>query len=612
MALAPESITQPGSGLVFINDYGDGVSDLYRSAVIDAERQLEQAVTTPVTISVEFDLQSLGDKFAAQNSYATLTVGYATLATALRAHATTADDLLAVNGLPATDPSAGAGFAIPTGQATILGLTPQSNAVNLVVTLNSDLPWSWGQDVTGVLEHEITEGAFGRVGSLGVADTRWATMDLFRFTATGQRDYTGGADGQATYFGLDGAHLTPLAYHSSVGAGGTFDGFDLADWEATRGDAFGPSGAQAGVMSATDLQVLDILGWSNAAYAPAADDYASSASASGLPFGQLAVGGAAAGVLEQAGDRDLFHVTLQAGATYRIDLTGAHGGGGTLADPYLRLDDANGTVLATNDDVVDGSNPDSRLVFTAPTTDVYLVEAGGFLDGYAGSYRVTVLQTAAAPSAAPTPGDDVLTGRNGGDSINGLAGNDTITGGDGHNLILGLDGADLITGGPGVNEINGNKGDDTIVGMSSVGDTLFGGQGNDLVQVRGAAGEVINGNLGNDTIQGGAGADTLWGGQGDDLITGGAGNDWLSGDRGHDTVTGGAGADIFHHFAGAGVTAVTDFNGAEGDRVQLDPGSTWTLAQSSADTVIDLGAGSQLILRNVAASTLQSGWIFLA
>ena len=78
------------------------------------------------------------------------------------------------------------------------------------------------------------------------------------------------------------------------------------------------------------------------------------------------------------------------------------------------------------------------------------------------------------------------------------------------------------------------------------------------------------------------------------------------------TVTGGAGADTFHHFPGAGVTVVTDFNGAEGDRVQLDLGSTWTVIQSGADTLIDLGGGSQMILRGVAATSFQSNWIFLA
>jgi Ca2+-binding RTX toxin-like protein len=608
MSFAPEAVTQPGSGLVFLNYYDAGVTSAYRGAIVAAEHQLQTWFTNPVTIGVEFDLQSLGSKFAAQNSFSTVSVGYAAFAQALRNHAISGDDQLAVNGLPATDPSGGRGFSIPTGEATILGLAPQTNSLNLTVTLNSDIAWSYGQDAIGALQHEITEGAFGRVGSLGVADSKWAPMDLFRFTAAGQRDTTGGSDGQTSYFGVDAAHVTTLAYHNAVSATGAYDGFDLADWEGTRGDAFGPASSGApGVVSATDQRVLDVLGWNSTPFAPAPDDFASSIGPAAT-YGLVGVGGSASGVLEQAGDRDLFRVTLSAGASYQIDLIGHAGGGGTLGDPYLRLHAPTGALIATNDDIVDGSNPDSRLVFTAPTTGVYDIEAGGFADGYAGTYRVRVNLAAAA---SPTAGDDLLTGHAGGDSINAQAGNDTIIGQSGHNVFLGFDGNDVITGGPDVNEINGNKGDDTIVSTSSLGDTLFGGQGNDLIQVQGAAGDAANGNMGNDTVLGGPGADTLWGGQGDDSIDGGAGADWISGDRGHDTVTGGLGADTFHQFPGGGVMTVTDFNAAAGDRVELDLGAQYTVSQSGLDTLVDLGGGTQVLLKNVDSTKLQPGWIFL-
>jgi serralysin len=44
--------------------------------------------------------------------------------------------------------------------------------------------------------------------------------------------------------------------------------------------------------------------------------------------------------------------------------------------------------------------------------------------------------------------------------------------------------------------------------------------------------------------------------------------------------------------------------------VQLDAGATYTLSQSGADTLIDLGNGDQIVLKNVTLSTLPSGWIF--
>jgi hypothetical protein len=42
----------------------------------------------------------------------------------------------------------------------------------------------------------------------------------------------------------------------------------------------------------------------------------------------------------------------------------------------------------------------------------------------------------------------------------------------------------------------------------------------------------------------------------------------------------------------------------------LDPGTTFTVIQSGADTVIDLGGGNQMILVGVQMSTLTPGWIF--
>ena len=54
-----------------------------------------------------------------------------------------------------------------------------------------------------------------------------------------------------------------------------------------------------------------------------------------------------------------------------------------------------------------------------------------------------------------------------------------------------------------------------------------------------------------------------------------------------------------------------DFNLAEGDRVQLEPGTSYSVAQVGADTVITLGASSdQVILVGVQMSNLTAGWIY--
>jgi Ca2+-binding RTX toxin-like protein len=114
----------------------------------------------------------------------------------------------------------------------------------------------------------------------------------------------------------------------------------------------------------------------------------------------------------------------------------------------------------------------------------------------------------------------------------------------------------------------------------------------------------------NATCDGGNGDDQVRGGQGDDSVSGGAGNDFISGDRGADTESGGAGADIFHTSQDAGIDKVLDFHLAEGDRVMLDPGTTFTVSQVGADTVIDMGGGNEMILVGVQMSTLTPGWIF--
>ena len=238
-----------------------------------------------------------------------------------------------------------------------------------------------------------------------------------------------------------------------------------------------------------------------------------------------------------------------------------------------------------------------------------------------GAYTVTIVDvTAGGPTSVfpiGTAGNDRLAGSNssetifalgGDDTVAGLGGNDTIDGGEGTNYLRGDDGNDALTGGAGFDDINGNMGNDTCVSGGG-DDWVVGGKDNDSLV--GSAGQnLVYGNLGDDTCDGGEGADTVRGGQGGDVIAGGDGADYMSGDRDNDTVSGGAGADIFHTFGEAAIDRVTDFTAAEGDRVQVDPGTQFTLSQVGADTVINMTGGGQVILVGVELSTLPQGWIF--
>ncbi|MCW5760580.1 MAG: right-handed parallel beta-helix repeat-containing protein, partial [Phenylobacterium sp.] len=192
-------------------------------------------------------------------------------------------------------------------------------------------------------------------------------------------------------------------------------------------------------------------------------------------------------------------------------------------------------------------------------------------------------------------------------AITGGAEDDVLRGSATGSVIRGGEGDDVLRGSANFDDINGNQGDDTASGGAG-DDWVVGGKGDD--RLSGDAGDdLVYGNLGADTCEGGAGNDTLRGGQQDDVLIGGAGDDYLSGDRDDDTMTGGAGADTFHSFGEAGIDLITDFDFAEGDRLVLDAGTTYWVAQSGADTIVGMIGGGQVILAGVAASSLGEGWI---
>lgn len=207
-------------------------------------------------------------------------------------------------------------------------------------------------------------------------------------------------------------------------------------------------------------------------------------------------------------------------------------------------------------------------------------------------------------------GDDTsnkLAGGTGNDTVTGLLGDDTITDAGGSNYLRGDDGNDQITGGSGFDDINGNAGADSIRGGSG-NDWVVGGKDNDRLFGEGGD-DLVYGNLGDDLVEGGDGTDVVRGGQGNDVLKGEGGSDYVSGDKGDDTMSGGSGADTFHSFGDAGIDRITDFNRSQGDNVLLDLGTTYSVAQTGADTVISMGGGGQVILVGVSLSSLTGNWL---
>ncbi|MFA7457470.1 MAG: type I secretion C-terminal target domain-containing protein, partial [Micavibrio sp.] len=186
-----------------------------------------------------------------------------------------------------------------------------------------------------------------------------------------------------------------------------------------------------------------------------------------------------------------------------------------------------------------------------------------------------------------TNGNDIISGLGGNDKIYGGAGNDKLYGGEGHDELYGGAGADelygdagndLLMGGAGNDKLYGGTGNDNLYGEDG-NDTLYGGAGNDNLYggagddvLYGDAGDdVLMGGYGNDKLYGGAGNDKLYGGEGGtDYLYGGDGDDWLIGMSGNNVLTGGKGADTFWFLNVAdGVDRITDFNLAEGDKLEL-------------------------------------------
>jgi Ca2+-binding RTX toxin-like protein len=181
-------------------------------------------------------------------------------------------------------------------------------------------------------------------------------------------------------------------------------------------------------------------------------------------------------------------------------------------------------------------------------------------------------------------GNDVLLGGSGNDKMYGMAGMDSLYGQDGNDMMQGGRGNDYLNGGTGNDELYGMSDNDTLDGGAGM-DTLDGGSGDDFLYGD-ADNDTLIGQLGNDRLDGGDGIDVLNGGDGVDVLLGGAGHDFLAGGLGADTHTGGTGADTFQFLASDLVTyshpylygrtyqsvetdRVTDFNAAEGDRIDL-------------------------------------------
>jgi hypothetical protein len=251
------------------------------TAVNAAVEYWEREIINPITVTIQFgynqvDGQTIGSNALAESeSLGGPNVAYAQLKAALTSDATSANDQIAVAHLPASDPTSGAGFFVPLPEGEVLGLDRTSNQLVGYAGLSSAFPFTFDPnnravagdfDAIGAMEHEITE-VLGRIAGSGTIEggtPSYSPLDLFRYASAGQLALTP----EAASFSIDGTDLL-LPFNNPAG------GNDAGDWApSVRGDSFGEgSQGQAALVSATDLEVMDVLGFTLAPDPTARDDF---------------------------------------------------------------------------------------------------------------------------------------------------------------------------------------------------------------------------------------------------------------------------------------------------------------------------------------------------
>jgi Ca2+-binding RTX toxin-like protein len=214
-------------------------------------------------------------------------------------------------------------------------------------------------------------------------------------------------------------------------------------------------------------------------------------------------------------------------------------------------------------------------------------------DSYGASTNSVFALTIASNSNPPPPTQ--------GQTILGTSADDTLSGGAGNDSIKGGDGNDSLIAGLGNDFLNGSTGFDTVdysyttanlnITLDSSGWATVNVAVDDVDTL--AAIENLTGGAGNDTFIGNSLANVLKGNGGDDILNGGKGKDVLSGGQGADKFV----FEILYN-GDLNKDIITDFNSAEGDKIQL-PKSVFT-AFSSLNAVanINLLIGSAALDNN--------------
>ncbi|TCR62257.1 ExeM/NucH family extracellular endonuclease [Bosea sp. BK604] len=255
-----------------------------------------------------------------------------------------------------------------------------------------------------------------------------------------------------------------------------------------------------------------------------------------------------------------------------------------------------------DDDLVGGDGIDTAD-YSADTAGIIVDLAAGEAEGDA----TGVDALASIENVIGGSGNDVISGDDLANRLDGGAGNDTLNGGAGGDLILAGAGNDTIDGGAGFDTLDLSAATGPISVDITRGMVSGAGIGTDSFSnieklLFGAGNDVVTGGNGNEAFDGGAGNDTLRGGAGDDALSGGDGDDLLDGGSGDDSVNGGNGIDTIK--AGSGNDAI---DAGEGNDV-IDAGSgNDTILVGAGNDVVDAGSGDDRIVGGAGDDALTGG-----
>ena len=475
--------TSSTSGPIFNITWDSSVSSAptgFTAVVTAAANYLASQYSDAVTINIsvgygDVNGTALGSNALGQSLTYLTSVGYTSLANALKADAKTATDTSAVASLPAGAPGT---MWTTAAEAKALGLSSATGtSTDGYCGFSSSLPFDYNNsdgvtggtyDFYGVVLHEFTE-VMGRMllagATIGTISNSYAAYDLFHFASPGVHTYAASTPG---YFSVDNGTTSLNAFNTTAGG-------DAGDWASSAGNDAADAFANSGVVNAfrmPDLIALDTIGWDRVmppaaaptgiAYSPVVGGLASIATSSGLSANT-----AIATATETGGNSaDSFTYTLGGAGAASFSLssagvlsTGAAGVAGASNGARYAL-----TVTAN----------DTTTGLSSPAVPLNLVVGSAFGD-------TVPLATFVGSASTATP-----------TFVYGLAGNDSIdgTGMTGKLWIDGGAGADTMIGGSGPNSfLYGAASDSTASAMDIIGSFH---SATDTIDLRGLGGHALS------------------------------------------------------------------------------------------------------------------------